>query len=311
MSDFNEKQAFAGIAAIAVPCSARKTKLPTQALQAGRIRRTDQASLASLWRQRLGDSTPSARVLAGELYAGASFRRAQVVAEGAGAPVFILSAGLGLVAAAKKVPAYDLTLSPSAKTAVQFNVTDAFDPGAWWEGLQAGPFACPMARLGEGKGRILIALTQPYAQLVAQALAAMPAGARGRIRLLGSGLESYLPEKLHPQIIQYDSRLDVLMPGTRLDSASRALAHFAGLVADQRLTTVGDDQLRVRLALDGVAYPATTTRPRLTDAALLKHIRPMVREGWSATMALKHLRAEIQVACEADRFRRLYEEVSA
>lgn len=310
MIDFNGENAFSGIAVIAVPCSARKTKLPTQALQASRIKRTDQASLASIWLQRLAGSIPSSRVPAGDLYAGTSFKRAQMVAERARAPVFILSAGLGLVAAATKVPSYDLTLSPSVATAVQFSITDTFDPSAWWEKLQVGPFASPMARLSDRKGRVLIALTQPYAQLVAQALAAMPASVRGRMRLLGSGLELHLPEKLHPQIIQYDSRLDVLMPGTRLDSASRALAHFVGLVSDQPLTTVAEDQFRVHSALAHVAYPATVARPRLTDTALRKHIRKMARQGWSATMALRHLRTEVRVACEERRFRRLFEEVA-
>src|SRR3546814_6547531 len=99
-----------------------------------------------------------------------------------------------------------------------------------------------MKALGAHDGRILVGLTRPYAVLVGSALASLPPEILGRVRIFGAGLTAHLPAALHPQVLHYDSRLDVLSPGTRLDGSARSLEHFAGLAVAVPLSTVADDQ---------------------------------------------------------------------
>lgn len=310
MTDKKENTPTSGIAAIAVPCSARKQKLPTAALQGQNLVRAAQGRVAEQWGERLRQSHPWSSP-AKDLYLGAAFRKARKAAEESRAPLFILSAGLGLVAGAVAVPPYDLTLSPGASGTLSKRVRGAFLPAQWWESLQAGPFASSMTTLGAHQGRILVGLTRPYATLVGAALASLPPEMLGRLRIFGGGLAPHLPAELHPQMLRYDARLDVLSPGTRLDGAARSLVHFAQFAAAVPMTTVAADQALVESALARVVAHPFIRRPRVTDAALRKYIRPLVREGLSATSALKQLRSQALVACEERRFRRLYGEAVA
>src|SRR3546814_19003578 len=85
--------------------------------------------------------------------------------------------------------------------------------------------------VGAHDGRILVGLTRPYAVLGGSALASLPPEIPGRVRIFGAGLTAHLPAALHPQGLHYDSRLDVLSPGTRLDGQARRLGQFVGLPA--------------------------------------------------------------------------------
>ncbi|WP_394541516.1 DUF6884 domain-containing protein [Lysobacter enzymogenes] len=293
-----------------MPCSARKIKLPAEALQGKNLSRAAQARVADQWCERLRQAHPYS-CLARNLYLGRSFRKACKAADEAGAPLFIFSAGLGLITGAAVVPPYDLTLSPGAPGTLSKRIRGAFVPAAWWERMQAGGFASPVTALGARNGRILVGLTRPYAALVGSALASLPPEMLGRLRIFGGGLAQRLPANLHPQLLHYDARLDVLSPGTRLDGAARSVEHFAQLAAAMPLSTVAADQVLIESSLSQVVAHPAIKRPRVTDASLLSYIRPLVREGISATSALKQLRSQALVACEERRFRRLYKEAVA
>lgn len=298
------------VAAVLAPCSSSKRKLPSAALQAGKLPPNNQSAIAKLWLQRLADARPGS-LHAAELYCGASHRRVQAAAAALGAPLYVISAGLGLVRGDAAIPPYDLTLSPSATDSLATRVSGDFDPAAWWEAVQTGPFASPLSSLARQPGRILVALTRPYALLIGPALAKLPEDTRARLRLFGSGLRASLPDALYQNVIDYDSRLDRLVPGTRLDAPARALAHFAALLGSKPPTTPAADQALVGLALDGVDFAEKPSRPRLTDDEVRRHIAPMIQQGLSATAALKRLRTGMQVACEQGRFFRLYQDARA
>lgn len=269
-----------------------------------------QAQAQAAWRKSLKRVSPEMFVPARDLYAGEAFRRGLAAADKIGCSFFVVSAGLGLVEEATPVPAYDLTVSPMAAESLKDHLRGSFVPTAWWEAIQQGPFASAVADLGRGKGRVVVALSRPYALLIGESLARLRPSVRQRVRLLGGGLESSLPTVLHPQIVRYDSRLDGFHPGTKLNFASRALAHFTRLVGNKPITSVLDDQSTVNRSLGKIEPPTVTSRQRLDDDALYGHIRSMIREGLSAQRALRVLRSDRQVACEERRFRRLYEEVA-
>jgi hypothetical protein len=297
-----------GVTAIAAPCSARKEKLPGDNLRASKLPRGKQEVVAKAWLCRLEDAAASGRTLASELYAGRSFRRVRDVANVLGCRFFVVSAGLGLLDGATVVPSYDLTLSATGDAALRERLTHAPRPSEWWSSLESSPFASSLNVLCAGRARILVTLTQPYAEMVGASLAKLPSADRSRLRILGFGLKHYLSQELHEQLITYDDRLNQIIPGTRLDSASRALAHFAELVAVFPMTNATDDQGLVDRALSTVSLPVSLARKRVSDAALAIHVARFVQHGLSAAKALKRLRSETQVACEERRFRRLYNE---
>jgi hypothetical protein len=242
------------------------------------------------------------------MYAGRMQTCARDAAEALGCRYFIASAGLGLVHRDTPIPGYDLTLSPTVDRNLQSRIAGSpFDHAAWWKSMQTGPFATPMEKLVAGRGRVLIGLTQPYAALIGAALATMSASQRARMRVFGFGVQAYLPELLHSQILAYDARLDCILPGTRRDGFLRALTHFARLTADVPLQGVAADQAIVDASLFTIAMPRPPMRQRVSDDALLKYIRRYIRQGHAAMTALRHLRRTAGVACEEGRFRRLFQ----
>jgi hypothetical protein len=278
-------------------------------LEAAQLTPGRQSEVTRAWLERL--AAAQGQIAAGDLYQGASFARIRKVAEAQTCPLFIASAGLGLLQDTTRVPAYDLTLSPSAPSRIQSRITDPFDPASWWTQMQGGRFASSVDALHAGQGRILVALSKPYAQLIGAALAQLPPAAIQRLRIFGAGIETALPAALRAQAMPYDARLDVLVPGTRLDFASRALAHFAALVTAQPLRDAKGDARLVQTALTPVTQLVSAIRPKATDEELLKHISALVKRGLRATAALRELRVSLGIACEQGRFRRLYNQVRA
>lgn len=297
------------ISAVLTPCSARKQKLPVGALNASRQRIGAQSEVAHAWVTSL--TFAEGQVAAQDLYQGASFSRLRRVAASFSCSLFVVSAGLGLVAGTTRVPAYDLTLSPSAPTRIQTRITDRFDAATWWQQIQSGRFASPLESIATGQGRILMALTKPYALLVGAALAQLPPTVIQRLRIFGTSLERFLSTALRTQVMPYDARLDVIAPGTRLDFSSRALAHFAALIATQPLQGAEDDAARVRAALEPTPMPQNALRPQASDEEVLRHIAAFVQRDLPSTSALRELRECLGIACEQSRFRRLYRSVSA
>ncbi len=302
-----------GVASIVVPCSARKEQLPPPSLRATTLRRDWPSRVSRQWLERLGQAPvdEGSLVAAENLYKGRGFQVACAAASAVRGSLFIISAGLGLVEGSSRVPSYDLTLSPHAEEALQAKLRGQLDPVKWWSAIQSGPYACSMESLGRRPGRILVALTQPYADLVGAALALLPEEMRMRLRIFGGGVGPRLPEQLRSNVIFYDDRLDVLSPGTRLDAGARALAHFAALTHSCPVTDVHADQVIVKTALSGVSPPDAPVRQRLSDEMLKEQLACFARAGLSASVALRRLRDDVQIACEERRFRRLYEEVVA
>lgn len=298
--------------AVLVPCSSRKVSPARPGLSALELPSASQADVAAEWRHRLEEARLGpADCQAEGLYRGRGFGRVAKVANDLGCQFFVISAGLGLLAGKELVPAYDLTVTKGAPQAVQGRLRDdQFDPARWWESVEGGPFGTPLSSLGEGpgRGRILIALTRPYAELIGPALAALPPTTRDRLRLFGEGLESALPRTLRAALMPYGRRLDAIDPGTRLDAPARALGHFSRLIADVAAGSCQADRQRVEEALVGVKAPAAAMRTRLDDASIVAHLRGLGAIPMSK--ALQSLRRDLGVACEQRRFRHLYEMAS-
>lgn len=297
--------ARASAAAVVSICSSRKFATAPATLLARNLPMTSQNEVAAEWLKRLGKAAPVAK--AEDLYGGRGFRLAQSAAKVSHARLFIISAGLGLIAADTPVPAYGITVAAGADDALALKVTAGLDMPAWFETLEASPFSSDWETVFAAAGPVLVSLTRPYARLVGAQLAALDRDARSRLRLFGESLEGVLPSTLHKSIMPYDRRLDSMRPGARADFPQRALADFAAHVAPMSSAADADFHRRaVSSRLEGVTAPVIPERRRLDDAAILELIVGKLGEETSASKLLRRLRDKHDVACEQNRFRRLY-----
>lgn len=267
-----------------------------------------QSQLGTEWAQRLGELAPE--TAAASLYAGRAFRLAAQVAEESQASFYILSAGLGIVPALRRVPAYALTVTGSAAESIKSRAIGPFDATAWFALLLNTPYSDQWSTVaGRTDGRVLIALTQPYAEMVGTSLARLPSLARDRLRIFGAGLAEALPAELTETIVPYDARLDTIFPGTRSDFAQRAMLHFAKFVLPLRgQRDRSGDHEAVQNTLNTIEAPAWPKRPRRSDEEIIQLLVDRMRDQAGAGKLLRALRDGEGVACEQARFGRLYRE---
>jgi hypothetical protein len=294
-------------AAILVPCSSRKSALPGRDAQAISLLRDSQKRVETAWLRTLTDLRPTHR--ASDLYQGRGFRVALKLAAECDADLYIVSAGLGLVRAGLSIPAYGLTLSGTGPENIATRIEGRFDPSAWWRAIGRGPFSTPLDAIFKPrcKGVIIASLSHTYASLVGSALAQIPQNHLARLRIVGSGLRTVLPEALQPYFMPYDDRLAEYAPGARVDLAQRALVHFVRECLPE--LPDGDAAAHakwVATALGQMTAPATLVRRRSTDAAVLEVIRQHLDSRIGVARLLRLLRDQEGMACEQARFARLY-----
>lgn len=295
-----------GVSAILVPCSGRKSEATSPGLRMRRVGRVAVSTAANVWISRL-DSVDRPSTRAADLYTGRGFKNAHALAQELGCRLFVVSAGLGLVASHTRIPSYDVSAKAIAPTV---GAEDRQRIDRWWTQIRGGPFSSSMTEVTRGRGRILVALTKPYAAMVLPTLARLGVKTRGRLRLFGPSVPS-LPTGLRSQFICYDGRLDVVHPGVGYDRAVRELKHFAALVAHLPLRAPEEDQAMVNASLAHLQAKKVERRPRLTDTALAKHIRRYISRGESMSSALKKLRRSEGLACQQERFQRVFRELTA
>jgi hypothetical protein len=270
-------------------------------LKASTLPALPEVEIAEEWLSRL--NTATTRAPAAQLYGGRGFALAAAARSRLRVPGFVISAGLGLVADQTLVPSYSLTVSPHSEDWVGARSLTAFDAAVWWQRVKAGPFSSDWAQVLDRPGRILIALSRPYAQMVGNDLAKFAPNDRQRLRIFGQSLSAVLPANIHEQIMPYDGRLEAVLPGTRTDFAQRALSHFAGLRTSGNLDS---DRSVVERALSGLEAPNPIKRPRAANDQILAAIRRHLAKTEGVRAILRLLREEDRIACEQKRFTRLY-----
>jgi hypothetical protein len=163
----------------------------------------------------------------------------------------------------------------------------------------------------ETSALVVMALSQPYARMLASSLDALPSSAIARLRILGANLCPILPARLSRSVLPYDERLHGILPGTRSDFAQRALFHFvsSGLVKKP----AGDAAVHrdwVLNALSRKKAPVKKQRERLRDEDILALIERHLPRTTGVGRMLRVLRDHEGVACEQARFSRLYSEAT-
>src|SRR5687768_7737726 len=90
-------------------CTARKAVRAPRLLRARSLPVGALKTVAKEWKRRLAGATE--RVPAAKLYQGRGFQEARRAAQLAQTPLYIISAGLGLITERDFIPAYSLTVS--------------------------------------------------------------------------------------------------------------------------------------------------------------------------------------------------------
>jgi len=322
VSDENGPRGSAGsqcseslIGAIVAPCSARKSMPVDLSARAVSLPRASQTALETAWCRRL-DEVP-AIVVAGDLYRGRGFATARRAAHRAGADMFIVSAGLGLVSAARKIPGYGLTVAGSAgPDAIRGRIVGRFEPASWWRALQDGTYSTGFHQVFRREGLVLIALTHAYADLIVEELASLDDACLERLRIMGVGLTSHLSERVRSaSLLPYDNRLDRHLPGVRGDFCQRALSHFVDMLsghaaAGGRTGDIAGHRALVEAAMGHARTEVPPRRSRASDADISQRIAVRMstdsRRLPGVAVLLRKIREEDGIACEASRFSRLY-----
>jgi hypothetical protein len=199
-----------------------------------------------------------------------------------------------------------MTVAKGRAESISDRIAGRFDPASWFSGLLDSRYSVGWSDVFQPEGgRVLVALTRPYAEMVGPSLADLPADQRSRLRIFGAGLTPVLPASIAAQLLPYDDRLETLLPGTQSDFAQRALVHFVNEVATGAANLQGDIA-GVTQALSAVEAPTRAVRITATDSDLLKLIRARMSPLASASRLLRQLRDEDQIACEQGRFARLF-----
>lgn len=273
-------------------------------------------ALADSWKQQVHAVPERDLVAAADLYAGRSISEAKRAAERLAAPLYIASAGHGLVRGDDPIPSYDITASPSPENALHRCLLRLQKtPADWWQALiQTFGSQRSLAELVETAPSAVVLLAAPsaYLGLLAGELAQLSDAAVARLRIVTSAHGALnLPPRLQAVALPYDERLEGLpaYAGTRSDFPQRALHHFVAVLNGHALPLENARQ-RVSAAMALLQKPSLPERQRKTDEEIIA----LLKQNWarlngSATALLRYLRDDALVACEQSRFRTLRQSI--
>lgn len=295
------------VAIVITSCSNRKRVPPAANLRAANLPSGRIARVAELWLARVAQSHQ--HTSARRLYCGRAFTEAVMASKAAGGLLFVVSAGLGLIASETFVPSYSLTVSDDSADNVLRRFTDSRSLDLWWRHVSAGSkFGIDMGTLlaQHPNQLVLLALPSAYLSMVQDEFLCLPESEKGRLRFFTRCSDS-IADKLCRLVMPYDARFDgpdSPVPGTRSDFAQRAVRHFAEVVLrDDPNGTVERHSAAVNASLRHSRVPQPINRTRLTDEQILN----LIGAHWDATrgrsnLTLRFLRDELGVACEQGRF---------
>lgn len=297
-------------------CTNRKRKRIPDHLHACALLQGEMTDVAEEWARRLASA--SDLYPASDLYGGRGFQEAILAADILDGDLFVVSAGLGLVEARAKIPAYACTILTDAADSIVARTRGPFAPTKWWRALASvSPHHRGLAGVARrSTGLICAALSDSYLNMLSADLVALPKVVLCRLRIFTRAPADKVAPSLRPSIMPYDDRLDgpdSPIRGTRGDFAGRALRHFAEHIATKRdQRSAAEHAKAVVTALHGWDMPRRFARHRLDDAAILNVIRSRWdAERGSSTRLLRHLRDDRGVACEQGRFAALARQVRA
>jgi hypothetical protein len=295
-------------------CTNRKRFKPDAGLTAESLPSGAVAIVAQAWAERIRGT--SAMTAASSLYCGRAFAEAASAAKASGGELFVVSAGLGLLAAHTAVPSYSLTITRRQPDSILDRLEPAVSAADWWRSITAlscyhQPFTDVIT-----EELILVALPRPYLTMILDDLQNLPQPFLNRLRLFTLYSQQDLPPSLQPYLMPYDRRLDgeqSVIPGTMADFAQRALRHFVEwILPESPGADSSEHRDRVEAALNPLALRKPPTRTRATDEQIETYILAhWSRVNGSSSRMLRVLRDDLAVACEQGRFHEIFQQVAS
>lgn len=301
------------LSAALVGCTKTKTVAAPEALRLRDLPPRVPAELASDWLRRVANA-PGRRP-ARDLYAGPNWKAAVAVAgalrPGGGCPLYVASAGLGLIADGDEAPSYEASFSPGPdqvgrRTIGSGSIVDRHR--MWWEELVSRPRCLEIEKRLARSGRVLIVLGREYVRAMEPWLCRLIERRAGKATvLLCRGVrEDELVEAVAGVLLPLDGRAEARWPGPLATLNTRV----ASWVASEAVPRVGWERAALRdlleAALASVERPeGPSARARLGDDELVEWLGSHHGASRSTTSLLRELR-ESGYACEQGRFRRLH-----
>lgn len=291
-------------------CTNRKSVTPREPLRAANLPSGTIRDVAAVWKRR-SDSAGS-RIEARRLYCGRGFREAESAAAEAGAGLFILSAGFGIVRGSAALPSYSLSIAPGADCILD-RLTGSASAADWWnEGLGSVRADHRLAAVAGPSTPVLLACGGTYLGMIAAEFEALPNEQKRAFRIFTRAPTRTVAAGLRDYLMPYDSRLDgpdSPLRGTLSDFAQRALRDFVrSVLIEAPGASIEDHRERVLSRLSGWRLVARVRGVSRSDEELVAIIRRNRASGAPTRSAmLRFLRDELGVACEQKRFQRLFD----
>jgi hypothetical protein len=285
-------------------CTNRKRSPGREVAQFRDVQVGDIRKVVAEWAKCL--AMPREKAPASEVYCGRSFTEALYAMAQIGAELRVVSAGLGLVLADTRIPNYSATISHGSEDSILAKMAGV-SASSWWDALVDESQFSTTTGPGEFE-RIWVALSRPYLEMITHTLQHWVSSGFEGLRIFCK--PTVLPTELTPFALPYDDRLNDPrgpIPGTEGDFAQRALSHFSSISSGDRLTNIEEDFVLVQSSLFGLTAPQKPSRQPKTDPEIRSIIRTEARSiGWNSSKMLRHLRDDLDIACEQKRFQKLF-----
>lgn len=296
-------------------CSNRKRHMPSEDLCARNLPKGILEQTAERWWAHV--ETAGVTHFAKDLYCGRGFREAVLASEVNASPLYVISAGLGLVHPDQQIPAYDLTLSRTSEDFIKKKIIEPINDAEWWSAAnETHGTSAPIADLihEHTSAVVLIAGSEGYFRLISEDLCSLNSVDQLRLRIFGPQDLSAIPKRLHTNVMPYVESFDgpdSPIPGTKSDFAQRALRHFVEQILP--MSSSINDPERHRKAINLVSAdwqaPAKIQRVQKSDEQIIELVQSLwTRAKGGSGRMLRILRDEEQVACEQGRFAALFKQ---
>lgn len=295
--------------AVVTNCTSKKRFAAAPRQMARTMERSDVRGLSRDWCSRRMDE---GAVAARDLYQGRSFKIAERSAEQAGASLFAVSAGYGLISADDLIPPYSVTVSGDSEDNV-LTMAGGAKASAWWEALE--PLTSTIANLAEFD-LVMLALPAAYLLMIESELESLRHTMRGTLLIFACpGSAQQLRPELAANVMPYGNSLESSgspIRGTGADAAQRRLFHFTSNLAPALGAEFSLSE--ARQAVEGFAQallaPARQPGRSVSDSDVLDLISRLRADGVTSwTAALRNLRSVRGIACSQARFQALFQSV--
>lgn len=310
-------------AAVFVTCTKRKTQIPTSTLCLGSVPKGSHAAVARQWTRRLEagqiGATPARLLYSGDHWKIASQLPNACKQAGVIAPLWVISAGYGLIPNDAPVAAYSATFSQGHPDQIseRFSPVPSNPKSAWWDELAhwAGPCPGLPRRIQDVVVRnpsapALVIASPSYLEAVENDLL----GAAGLLDqpsllvIVAAGARKTGP--LADFLVDCDSRFQAALGGARMSLNQRIARHILLHKPPWPWSAEGFSQT-LAATCPTKGRPAPRAGTKITDAEVKKYLRKKLAADPRSrpTGLLRELRGN-GISCEQKRFKALFQEIA-